>query len=150
MLDTHLFDRVLDGLLPISALTGQRLFVTAVQVAEVQAMPNTKAVRRASLLRTIELVAPNWQAAASFCADIEGAGADQAEVNDGTGRFEEMLARLKALDPKPPKKDANQIRDIVIAETALKFGATLVSDDVALRTVMAEFGGFAVASGHLA
>jgi hypothetical protein len=39
--------------------------------------------------------------ASSFCLDTEGAGSDQAEWwNDGSGRFEAMLARLKALDKK--------------------------------------------------
>ena len=41
-------------------------------------------------------------------------------------------------------------RDIVIAETALKLGAVLVSDDAKLRQVIAEFGGTAVPSAGLA
>lgn len=148
MLDTNVFSRLCDGVLLLPAKTGRRLLVTGVQADECRATRDP--VRRAGLLQAIEEVAPELRAAASFCFGVEGAGFSQASWNDGTGRFEAMLARLKILNPKPPKKDTNQIRDIVIAETALKLGATLVSDDVALRVVMTEFGGVAVASGHLA
>ncbi len=41
-------------------------------------------------------------------------------------------------------------RDIVIAETAIKLGAVLVSDDAKLRQVVVEFGGAALSSAHLA
>lgn len=147
MLDTNVFSRVLDGVLPVTRKAGRRFLVLGVQADECKATRDP--ARRAGLLRAMEEVAPKLCAAASFCFGIEGAGFGQAHWNDGTSRFDVMLSRLKVLDPKPPKKDANQIRDIVIAETALKLGATLVSDDVALRAVMTEFGGVAVASGHL-
>lgn len=42
------------------------------------------------------------------------------------------------------------IWDIVIAETAIKLGAVLVSDDAKLRQVVVEFSGAAVPSAHLA
>ena len=45
-------------------------------------------------------IGPELCLASSFCLDTEGAGSDQAEWNDGSGRFEAMLARLKALDKK--------------------------------------------------
>src|SRR6266480_1188606 len=40
-----------------------------------------------------------------------------------------------------PPLPLNQERDILIAETAVKNGATLVSDDRNLRKVVSEFGG---------
>ncbi|MCJ2102009.1 hypothetical protein [Methylobacterium sp. E-046] len=148
MLDTNVFSRVCDGMLPLLNKTGRRFLVTRVQADECRATCDP--VRRAGLLQAIEEIAPELCQAASFCLDIEGAGFDQAEVGDDTNQFDAMLTRLKVLDPKPPRKDKNQIRDIVIAETALKLGATLVSDDVALRAIMTEFGGAAVASEYLA
>ncbi|MCJ2034729.1 hypothetical protein [Methylobacterium sp. J-068] len=60
-----------------------------------------------------------------------------------------MLSRLKEIDGKPRRQNLNQIRDIVIAETAIKLGATLVSDDAKLRSVVEEFGGKAVPSSDL-
>ena len=54
-----------------------------------------------------------------------------------------MLARLRELDLKS-KSGPNQGRDIVIAETAIKNGATLLSGDFNLRQVVAESGGDAI------
>ena len=62
--------------------------------------------------------------------------------------YERMLARLKQLD-NSNKKFENQSRDVRIAETALKHGLTLVSDDTNLRTVMTEFGGKAISTMEL-
>ena len=73
-------------------------------------------------------------AASSFAFDIEGAGFDQAIGTTGVAKFEKMLARLRQLDPKN-KSAPNQVRDILIAETAIKNGATLVSGDSNLRQV---------------
>ena len=55
-----------------------------------------------------------------------------------------MLARLQQLDPKKEKFKLNQVRDILIAETAIKKGAILVSGDSNLRQVVSEFGGHAI------
>lgn len=148
MLDSNVFSRVCDGALSLPSQNGRRLLVTGVQAAECKATRDPG--RRAALLRVIKEIAPELCLAASFCLDIDGAGFGQSEWGDNTGRFEAMLARLKVLDPKPPKKDLNQIRDIVIAETALKLGATLVTDDSGLQQVVKEFGGTAVPSAALA
>ncbi len=102
MLDSNVFSRVLDGVLPLPEKAGRRFLVTGVQADECRATRDPN--RRAGLLRAIEEVDPELCAAASFCWDIEGAGWDQASWNDGTGRFEAMLARLKVLDPKPSRK----------------------------------------------
>ena len=150
MLDTNVFSRVLDGVLSLPARGERRFLVTGVQADECRSTP--RPTRRAGLLRTIEEIAPELCLASSFCFDIEGAGFDQAEWNDGSGKFEGMLARLKGLDKKQKTKaqNLNQIRDIVIAETAIKLGVVLVSDDAKLRQVMVEFGGGVVPSAHLA
>jgi hypothetical protein len=79
----------------------------------------------------------------SFAFDIEGAGFDEACWNDGSRHYESMLQRLKELDPNS-KSFLNQTRDILIAETAIKNGATLVSGDKNLRQVVSEFGGRAI------
>ncbi|KOX41414.1 hypothetical protein ADL19_31580 [Streptomyces purpurogeneiscleroticus] len=149
MLDTNIFSRVLDGVLSLPARGERRFLVTGVQADECRSTPCP--VRRAGLLRTIEVIAPELCLASSFCLGIEGAGFDQAEWNDGSGKFEGMLARLKALDKKQKTEaqNLNQIRDIVIAETVNKLGAVLVSDDAKLRQVVVEFGGAAVPSAHL-
>lgn len=150
MLDTQVFDRVLDGKVALAQAANRRLLVTGVQAAELRAIPDAYHSRRTDLLQTFEEIAPELCLAASFCLDIDGAGMDQALWNDGTGRFDQMLARLKSLDKKPASQHLNQTRDIIIAETAIKLSATLVSDDVALRQVVEEFGSRAVPSAHFA
>lgn len=152
MLDTHVFDRVLDGRVPRAWLEDRRLMVTGVQAAELRAVPDVpdeRRQRREDLLRVMEEIAPELCVASTFCWGIDGAGFDQAEWNDGSGRFDAMLSRLKSIGRKPKSQDANQIRDIVIAETALKLGATLVTDDAALGQVVGEFGGKAISSAAL-
>lgn len=79
----------------------------------------------------------------SFAFDIEGAGFDEACWNDASGNYEKMLDRLRELDAKR-KDQRGQMRDILIAETAIKNRATLVSDDGNLRQVVSEFGGRAI------
>jgi hypothetical protein len=68
---------------------------------------------------------------------------DQCKSGDGK-LFGRMIERLRELDPTR-KKSANQQRDILIAETAIKLGAILISGDENLRQVVAEFGGYAIA-----
>jgi len=141
MLDTNVFNKLLDGELSTAALTGQ-LLITGVQKAELKATSNVE--RRTALLSIVEEVNPSLQPAASFSWDIEGAGWNEAYWNDGTGKFESMLERLKELDLKSGKKmkdPRNQMRDVLIAETAIKLDAILVTNDRNLQTVISEFGG---------
>jgi predicted nucleic acid-binding protein len=138
MLDTNVFNAVLDGkVLPASSVC-RRLLVTGVQADELRA--TGKPERRAGLLAIYEEIHPTSLPASSFAFGIEGAGFDQAYWNDGSRNFEKMLARLRQLDLKN-KNALNQLRDILIAETAIKNGATLVSRDSNLRQVVSEFGG---------
>lgn len=69
---------------------------------------------------------------------------DQGKWSEEDGIYRSMLARLKALDRGKRKRFPNQERDILIAETAIKNGLTLVSNDRNLRTVTTEFRGRAV------
>jgi hypothetical protein len=146
MLDTVAFNRFLDSELNPASFRGRRLLATGVQLGELGA--TTNAERRARLLAVFEAVDPLMEAAASFTFGIEGAGWGQAYWNDGTGNFDRMLRRLRELDSakktrvKDPRK--NQICDVLIAETAVKTGAILVTDDRNLLAVVTEFGGEAV------
>lgn len=144
MLDTGIFNSLLDGAISVEALPAGSLLVTGVQADELGATPNQD--RRAQLLAMFHQVRPTIVHAASFVWEIEGAGLDQAHWNDGSGTFPRMLGRLQELDKgKPKRKDLkNQLRDVVIAETAIKNHATLISNDENLRTIVLEFGGYAI------
>jgi len=143
MLDTNIFNHVLDGKISMLSLDGRRLLVTDIQRDELAKTKDD--ARRTALLAQFGAVNPEVMLTASFAFDIEGAGLDQACWNDGSGLYQKMLARLRQLDPKS-KNPMNQERDILIAETAIKSGATLVSGDVNLQQVVAEFGGRAIAN----
>ncbi len=138
MLDTTEFNRFLDHGGAIPSRGNKRLLVTGIQKSQLLATANP--ARRAQLLDVFEAIAPSKVLASSFTFDVEGAGFDQAHWNDGSGRFEAMLNLLQNLDRK--KKDRRgQVKDVLIAETAIKYGAALVSGDKALCKVMETFGG---------
>jgi predicted nucleic acid-binding protein len=140
MLDTNVFNDLLDQKISPSLFVGYDVIATGVQLDELKATRRDE--RRTSLITVFNDVAPVTTPASSFALDIEGAGFGQAYWNDQTGRFEDMLASLQASDGKD--KGKNQLRDILIAETAIKNGATLVTRDSNLRKVVVEFGGRAV------
>jgi predicted nucleic acid-binding protein len=135
MLDTNVFNDVFDEKISLDSFAGCRLLALGVQLDELRA--NKTSERRAALLAVFEEINPTVLHASSFAWGIEGAGWNQAYWNNGTGNFEKMLDRLRQLDDKSKKKSKNPLnkdRDILIAETAIKNHATLVSgDDSCLR-----------------
>jgi hypothetical protein len=137
MLDTNVFNRVCDGVLPFDCLRGRRIMATGIQQAELS--KTSAEARRIALLDTFEIIQPYWVPTAQFVLDMPGAGFDQGcfGLNDGT--HEAMLARLRELDRKNDKW-INQVGDVLIAETAMRRGAVLVSGDMNLRTMASEFG----------
>jgi hypothetical protein len=150
LLDTNVFDRVLEGKTSLSSFGGRRLLVIGIQRDE---LSKAKDPKRTALLATFEAINPTVEPAASMAFGIEGVGWGQACWNDGSGKFDEMLNRLRELDSKSKNKSRNPLnkeRDIFIAETAIKNGATLVSDDFNLRQVVSEFGGCAIEVPKLA
>jgi predicted nucleic acid-binding protein len=143
MLDTIVFNHVREKKISSASFAGHRLLVIGVQADELRA---TKDVQlREELLAVFEEINPEGVLASSFALDIEAAGLDQACWNDGSGNFEKMLDRLQQLDRKNKKKKLpNQLRDVLIAETAIKNKVTLVSGDKNLQKVVSEFGGCAI------
>ncbi len=142
MLDTVEFNHLLDGKISVTSLESRRVAVTGIQKAELGATKNWE--RRVSLFTVFNSVDPEILPTSSFALDIEGAGLDQAYLNDGSGNIEKMLSRLRELDAKN-KNPLNQVRDVLIAETAIKNKAILVSHDDNLRKIVFEFGGRAIA-----
>jgi predicted nucleic acid-binding protein len=144
MLDTNCFDHILDCSLLPQLPAGVILVCTGVQRDEISRCQRPD--RRQALLDLFDKIDPATQLASSMCFDIEGAGLDQACWNDSSQRFELMLVRLKAIDGKRESQKTlfNQLRDVTIAETALKAGITLVTEDRKLKKVMSEFGGHTI------
>lgn len=143
MLDTTVFNAVAKEELPLSAISGHRLFATHVQLDEIN---NTRCERmREQFRRTFEEIDPTSLPTESAVWGVSSW--NQAKWTADESPFEAMLARLKALEGE--KRDqSNQPRDILIAETAIRKGLILVSDDANLRTVTIEFGGSAINRGQ--
>ena len=147
MLDTNLFNDVLSESVPVKTFCELRLFATHVQADELRATKNLE--RRNALLSVFKDIEPENVVTRSAVWNVTAW--NQANWSKDDGVFEKMLARLKELDAASKKKRplANQQCDILIAETAVKNGLTLVTGDRNLRVVTSEFGGRAVTLAEL-
>jgi len=76
MLDTNVFNHVLDGSMAAAEFAGRAMFVTGIQADELKATKDPG--RQKALLAVFDQIAPNPLLASSFAFDIEGAGFDQA------------------------------------------------------------------------
>lgn len=135
MLDTTVFNHVLDGQIDAASLAGLgRLVATHVQRDQIEntGIPE----RRARLLATFVAIGPDDSPTESFVIGISRL--DRAKLSDGN-LYEEIRARLDAI-----KRHRGNPQDALIAETAIKNGLALVTDDCALECVTREFGGSAL------
>lgn len=145
MLDTVVFNRILDDKISIALPTGgiSRLLVTNMQLAQLCATRDEQ--RRNNLLSVAKKVNPEKILAEAFCFDVDGAGMDEAKWCENIPEFEEMCTHLITLDKKSKKKvknpPLNQFCDIVIGLTAINIHAIFVSDDYNLQKVVKEKGG---------
>jgi predicted nucleic acid-binding protein len=146
MLDTNVFNRVVDGDVPLSAFNGRQLFATSVQMKELLATADV--VRRNDLLSVFQTLSPELKMTTAVWDDSEW---DCARWPEEDGLFEKMLARLTDLDRRKKKrgKEFNLSRDVRIAEEAIRASLTLVTDDCNLATVTKEFRGIAIRSKDL-
>jgi predicted nucleic acid-binding protein len=142
MLDTNVFNDVADEKIRVEEFGGQRVFATHVQLDELK---KSKSERAAALTKAFESVDPTSVGTSSARWDVSKW--DEANWSPEDGLSERMLKRLCELDAATKKKHRdpyNPSRDVLIAETAIKCGHTLVSGDANLRQLVSEFGGWAV------
>ena len=143
MLDTNLFNRVADGNVALGAFQGLRLYATHVQWDELNA---TKDIGRVAALRkAFELLGPKVVSTSSTVWDVSKW--NQAGWGTEDGFFQRMLKRLRELDAetgKPHRDPNNPVRDVLIAETAIKNGLRVISGDQNLRRIIEEFRGRAL------
>lgn len=156
MLDTNVFNHVLDGKVEITALASKNLVATHVQRDE---LANTKdEARRNALLKIFNELTPEQAVTSSAVAGISVAGGAAASGNGvvptesavwGISRWEQakwglqddifagMRAELDAFN----KRKGNNAHDILIAETAIRNGWILVTSDTDLFAVVTKYGG---------
>ncbi len=89
-------------------------------------------------------VGPKKTPTASFVLGVSRL--DEAELGADAERLKKMMSRLEELDKEAGKKSSgfNQERDVLVAETAIQKGFTLITGDINLAKVTQEFGGCAM------
>jgi rRNA-processing protein FCF1 len=141
MLDTNVFNCVVnDKSIALTVFKGRDVFVTHVQSDELNATRNN--CRRQILREAFKRIK-----AASIPTDtavFDESKWDQAKWSANDGVYDQLLARIKERDAAKHKKardPMNPSRDARIAETAIKAGLTIVTNDCNLARAATEAGG---------
>ncbi|HEX7642105.1 MAG TPA: hypothetical protein VF472_07860 [Burkholderiaceae bacterium] len=144
MLDTNVFNHLVDGRMDISKLQGGAVYVTHVQHDEIANTPDP--IRRARLQAMVKGVlgtssvpsasgAPGTMPTESAVWGVSKWRAAKWTAPDAL--LDKMLAALNARN----RRKKNNVQDVLIAETALLNRLTLMTSDAKLSAVMKEFGG---------
>jgi predicted nucleic acid-binding protein len=137
MLDTNVFNRLVDGLIDPSFFLGKSLITTHVQRDELEGTRNDD--RRKNLIVAYESVDAQIVPTESMVWDVSRW--DNSKWSSQESKFEEMRDRLQQLDKKSGKSSSssNLARDILILETAISNNYTLVTGDADLAQVCKDF-----------
>lgn len=128
MLDTNIYNHLLDGGIDPEALPNVPIFHTFNQPDEIQ---NTNKIdRRNQLLSFFQACDPSETMVTSFV--LGNARLDKTQLGDGV-LFSEIRKRLDSR-----KKKDNNLIDALIAESSYLNGLTLVTDDCCLEAVCFE------------
>jgi hypothetical protein len=131
-----IFNRVVDGKIDIGVFQNLAVFATHIQIDELGNTPTLK--RRTQLLSTFRAIDPAMCPTPSAVWDVSVW--DQACWSPDDGVLQSLRKRIVELDKKD-RASANQIRDALIAETAIKNNLMLVTDDNSLAKNILEHGG---------
>lgn len=165
MFDTNVFNRILDGIVPVQALAGHiEVFATHIQLDELQRTKDQE--RRAALGAIFAAVITEAVPTDSFVLDVSRLGHariggerlvptasavfgisnfGQASYSSNDNLYAALKARLDSLNGAKP----NNLQDALIGETSIKAGHVLVTDDTDLTVVAKEYGGQCVSVGEL-
>ncbi len=156
MLDTNVFNHILDGKVGFEALAGKDLVATHVQRDELAKTKDES--RKEALLKVFAELTPDQAVTTSAIAGVsvaDGAAASgggvvptesaawgvsrwgQAKWGAEDDIFAGMRADLDALN----KRKGNNVEDILIAETAIRNQWMLITSDADLFAVVTKYGG---------
>jgi predicted nucleic acid-binding protein len=136
ILDTNIFNRIVDRGAERDLFQGLALIGTYVQRLEIEGCPQEH--RKDELLTIFAEFASAMELPfTTHWGDPWG-----TRWSDTDGLYEQILAAVRKLDKKT--RSPNQERDAQIAETAIKGDLTLISEDKNLRDVVQSFGGKAI------
>lgn len=141
MLDTNIFNALLDGVIEIKDLPPNAEFVvTAMQLQEINKTKNEE--RRALLLKQFHEIAPDRVPTSSSLWNVTSWG----EGCYGESKiFREIL---ELLNLKNNSKKNNYV-DALIAETALTMNVTLITSDRDLVSIVSELDGLIIFHEYL-
>ena len=133
MFDTNIFNEILDQKIDVSSITNASLYVTHIQLNEIQATKREE--RRNQLLQTFHEV--DKEAIATESAAWDVSEWDNSKWGSEKSLCQPIAKRLGELN----KKKKNNTQDALIAETAIVNNQILVTNDKDLQDVISEFGG---------
>jgi hypothetical protein len=142
MLDTNVFNRVVEGKIDAALLKAHRLVATGVQHREL--VQTRDDVKRAALLSLFEDAA-TVVANETFVWGVSAWGQDKWGTNPD-GMFAAMHNELELVSKRA--QGCANTHDVMIAETALRNGRVLVTHDSNLFKIVTKYGG-ACANGFL-
>ena len=156
MFDTNVFNRILDGVIPLHALSQVEAYATHIQRDEIN--NTTNPVRRAALALVFADVVAASLPTDSFVLDVSRL--DEARLGGervvptesavyGVSRYgqakyaaeDNLYSALKDRLDSINSAKLNNVHDVLIAETSIKGGHVLVTDDTDLAAVTKEYGG---------
>jgi hypothetical protein len=134
MFDTNVFNRILDGVISLQTLTGRLVaYATHIQCDEINNTKNPE--RRAALAQVFGDVVADSLPTDSCVWDVSRW--DQAKWTADDNIYSALKSDLDKLNKNKP----NNTHDALIAETSVKQGYLLVTDDTDLATVTKKYGG---------
>jgi len=139
MFDTMIFNDIFDNEVDVDLITGIKCFVTHIQHDEICATNNPE--RKRELLEIFSIIEKRIMPTETTIFDVSSF--DQAKLGNGD-LYKKLLTQLNKKTKKP-----NNVKDALIAETAILNHLTLVTHDEALFTVITKNGGSSCNLYHL-
>ena len=136
ILDTNIFNRLLDGQLSIGDLPPGPYVATHIQLDELERTPDIG--RRTELRKQFTSAIHAVAATESFVIGFSRIG--MARLGDGNS-LEQIRLELNTRFPKRAQANTN---DALIGETSIKNGCTMVTADTGLAEVVRRLGGTVV------
>ena len=139
MVDTNVFDRILDGTVAMTAIDGP-VYTTSIQRDEISAISNEE--KRTLLLAIFHgSIKVNTPVGVWGVSSWDEANFGTPEQNDFAEKFAaELLAADRASGKRTKDPLANSMRDALIAITARERGLVLITGDGNLETLASRHG----------